>query len=117
MNTILYFLLQVVLTLVISALIVGYLRPFLRKILTDLCGTEERSQFWTAFSNILLIGTPMIFALSFKPEAKNNDELFFELVGKLSGNLVGFLFALICIGLIVSFFALFAPKPTKAEAK
>jgi hypothetical protein len=117
MNTILYFLLQVILTLVISALIVGYLRPFLRKILTDLCGTEERSQFWTAFSNILLIGMPIIFALNYQPVAKNTEQLFFEVARKLSGNLGGLLFALICIGLIVSFFALFAPKPTKAEAK
>ena len=117
MNTILYFLLQVILTLVISALIVGYLRPFLRKILTDLCGTEERSQFWTAFSNILLIGMPIIFALNYKPEAKNTEQLFFEVARKLSGNLGGLLFALIGTGIIVSFFALVAPKPTKIEAK
>jgi len=117
MNTILYFLLQVILTLVISALIVGYLRPFLRKILTDLCGLEDRAQFWTAFSNILLIGMPMIFALNYKPEAKNTEQLFFEVAGKLSGNLGGLLFALISIGVIVSFFALVAPKPAKTEAK
>ena len=117
MNTILYFLLQVILTLIISALIVGYLRPFLRKILTDLCGSEERSQFWTAFSNILLIGMPMIFALNYKPETQNTEKLFFEVAGKLGGNLGGLLFALIGTGVIVSFFALVAPKPTKAEAK
>jgi len=117
MNTILYFLLQVILTLITSTLIVGYLRPFLRKILTDLCGTEERSQFWTAFSNILLIGMPMLFALNYKPEAKNTEELFFEVAGKLSGNLGGLLFALAGIGAIVSFFALVAPKPDKKETK
>jgi len=117
MNTILYFLVQISLTLVTSALIVGYLRPFLRKILTDLCGTEDRAQFWTAFSNILLIGMPMILALNYKPEAKNAEELFFEVVRKLSGNLGGLLFALIGTGVIVSFFALVAPKFPKAEAK
>ena len=117
MNTILYFLLQVILTLVISALIVGYLRPFLRKILIDLCGTEDRAQFWTAFSNILLIGMPIIFALNYKPEAKITEQLFFEVARKLSGNLGGLLFALIGTGVIVSFFALVAPKPAKAEAK
>jgi hypothetical protein len=117
MNTILYFLLQVILTLTLSALIVGYLRPFLRKILIDLCGTEERAQYWTAFSNILLIGMPMIFALNYKPGAKNTEQLFFEVAGKLSGNLGGLLFALIGTGAIVAFFALFAPKPTKTEAK
>jgi hypothetical protein len=108
---------QVVLTLIISALLVGYLRPFLRKVLTDLCGTEERAQFWTAFSNILLIGIPVIFALNYRPEATNVEELFFEVAGKLSGNLGGLLLALISIGLMVSFFALVAPKPKKMETK
>ena len=71
MNTIFSFLIEVVLTLVISVLLVRYLRPYLRKVLIDLCGTEDRAQFWTAFSNILLIGMPIIFALNYRPEAKH----------------------------------------------
>ena len=117
MNTILYFLIQIILTLAIATIIVGYIRPFLRKILIDLCGTEDRAQFWTAFSNILLIGMPIIFALNYKPEAQTTEELFFEVAGKLSGNLGGLIFALIGIGAFVSFFALVAPKPMKAESK
>ena len=39
MNTILSFVVQVVLTLVIASSLARYLRPFLRKILIDLCGT------------------------------------------------------------------------------
>ena len=78
MNTILSFVVQVVLTLVIASSLARYLRPFLRKILIDLCGTEDRAQFWTAFSNILLIGIPVIFALNYSPEAKNVEELFFR---------------------------------------
>jgi hypothetical protein len=116
MNTILSFGIQVLLTLVISVLLVRYLRPFLRSVLTDLCGTEDRAQFWTAFSNLLLIGTPAIFALNYRPEAATTEELFFEVAGKLSGNLGGLLSALIGIGLMVSFFALFAPKSKKVEA-
>ncbi len=103
MYTILSFAVEVALTLVISILLVRYLRPFLRRILTDLCGTEERAQFWTAFSNILLIGMPLIFALNYKPEAQSADALFFEIASRLSGNLGGFLVALIGIGIIVSF--------------
>jgi ABC-type cobalt transport system substrate-binding protein len=117
MNTIVSFLMEAALTLVISVLIVRYLRPFLRKVLTDLCGTEDRAQFWTAFSNILLIGLPMILALHYQPEAGNTEALFFEVAGKLGGNLGGFLFALIGIGFIVSFFALVAPRPPKVESK
>ena len=116
MNTIVSFLVQLGITFVIVFSLVGYLRPYLRKILVDLCGTEERSQFWTAFSNILLIGMPMIFALNYKPEVTNAEELFFDVAGKLSGNLGGLLLALVCIGIVVSFFALVAPRQTKTVA-
>ena len=115
MNTILSFGIQVIFTLVISVLLAGYLRPYLKRVLTDLCGTEDRAQFWTAFSNLFLIGMPVIFALNYKPAATDNEDLFFEVAGKLSGNLGGLLLALIGIGLMVSFFALFAPRPKKVE--
>ncbi len=117
MYAIFSFVIEVLLTLVISVLLAVYLRPFLRRILIDLCGTEERAQFWTVFSNILLIGLPVIFALNYKPEATGASALFFEVASKLSGNLGGFLVALIGIGLIVSFFALVAHRPGKVEAR
>jgi hypothetical protein len=96
---------------------VRYLRPFLHRILLDLCGTEDRARFWTAFSNIMLLGMPLIFALNYQPAAENTEELFFELARKLSGNLGGLLVALIGIGFVVSFFALFAPRQREVEAK
>ena len=97
-------------------LITSYLRPHLKRVLVDLCKTEERAQFWMAFSNILLIGLPSIIALGFRPEAVTSEAALFEIVGRLSGNLVGYLFALVGIGIIVSFFALVAPQP-KAEVQ
>ncbi|HLO14467.1 MAG TPA: hypothetical protein VK206_06550 [Anaerolineales bacterium] len=117
MNTIVSFVMELVLTLIISLLLAGYLRPSLRKVLVDLCGSEDRGQFWTVFSNILLIGMPIIFALNYKPEAANVETLFFEVAGKLSNNLGGLLLALIGIGLMVSFFALVAPRQRNVEAK
>ncbi|MBM4426158.1 MAG: hypothetical protein FJ031_02855 [Chloroflexi bacterium] len=117
MNSILFFLLEVILTLVICGLVVRYLRPYLNRILVDLCGTEKRAQFWTVFSNIVLVGLPLLIALTYQPQASNAEELFFEITRRVSGNLTGFLLALVGIGLIVSFFALIAPRTTKAEAK
>jgi tellurite resistance protein TehA-like permease len=116
MNSIVSFLIEVLLTLILFSLLVAYLRPYLRRVLIDLCGTEERAQFWTAFSNILLIGLPLIFALAYRPEANSSEDLFFEIIGRISGNLAGFLIAMICIGLFVSLFALVAPKQ-KMEPK
>lgn len=117
MNSIVSFLIEVTLTLAVSVLIVGYLRPFLRKVLVDLCGTDDRAQFWIAFSNIMLIGMPVILALAYQPEANDMEGLFYEVLRKLGGNLAGLLFALLGIGLIVAFFALVAPKPAKVESK
>jgi len=115
MNNILFFLLEVILTLVICGLVFHYLRPYLNRILVDLCGTEERAQFWTVFSNIILVGLPLLIALTYQPQAGNAEELFFEITRRISGNLTGFLFALIGVGLIVSFFALVAPRRKEAQ--
>lgn len=117
MNTIIFFLVQIFLTLIVVTLITAYLRPYLKKVLTDLCGTDERAQFWTAFSNILLIGLPLIFALNYRPEFRDTEDLFFDVAAKLSGNLGGLLLALVCIGIIISFFAVTAPRQPKAESK
>ncbi len=117
MNSIVSFLVEVAMTLIVFSLVVAYLRPFLRRILIDLCDTEERAQFWTAFSNILLIGLPLIFALAYQPQALNPEQLFFEVVNRLSGNLAGFLVALIGVGMFVSLFALVAPRAPKSESK
>ena len=116
MNTLLAFTIEIGLTVLAFVAITGYLRPHLKRVLLDLCRTEDRAQFWTVFSNILLIGSPLIIALGFHPEASTLDASIFEIIGRLSGNLAGYLFTLIGIGMIVSFFALVAPKSTE-EAK
>jgi len=55
-------------TLITSFITVAYLKKRLQPILVDLCGTEERADFWTTFSNITLILTPLIFATWFIPK-------------------------------------------------
>lgn len=107
---------EVGLTILACVLITGYLRPHLTQVLIDLCRTEERAQFWAAFSTILLIGLPLIIALGFRPEAETLEAAVFEILGRLSGNLAGYLFALVGIGIMISFFALVAPR-SAAEAK
>jgi hypothetical protein len=117
MNPIAIYLMEVVVTLAICLGLVRYLNPFLKRILVDLCATEDRAQFWTVFSNILLVGLPMVIALAYRPEANDVEGVFFDITRKLSGNLGGLLFALVGAGLMISFFALFAPRTTKPEAK
>ena len=71
MNTIISFLIQMLLTITLTTIIVSYIRPYLRKVLIDLCGTEERAQFWTVFSNVLLIGLPSILALELQTPSQH----------------------------------------------
>ena len=117
MNPVITFLLEAALTAIASLLIVGYLCPHLRRVLVDLCGTKERAQSSTAFSNILLIGLPVLIALTYKPEAKTSEGSFFEMISRLSGNLIGLLVVLISTGVFVAFFALVAPISARAERK
>jgi len=115
MNTILFFLLEVILTLSISMLVFRYMRPHLTRILVDLCGTEERAQFWTVFSNIILVGLPLLISLTYQPESSQAEELFFEITHRIGGNMLGFLFSLLGVGLIVSVFALVAPRQKESK--
>ena len=115
MNTMFAFAVEVILTFIICVLTFRILRPYLNRILIDLCGTEERAQFWTVFSNIVLVGFPLLISLMYQPQAINTEELFFELTRRTSENLFGFMFALITIGFIVSIFALFAPRAKESK--
>ena len=81
MSMILIFLTQIALTVIACLLIAGYIRPFLKRVLVDLCGTEERAQFWTAFSNIMLVVLPVIFGLGFYPLETGAEAVFFEVAG------------------------------------
>lgn len=112
METIWIYLLQIVITGAFSLAMTGYLRPHLRRILTDLCGTQERAQFWVAFSSILLVGLPLIFSMGYNPMESSTAILFFDAASQVRINLFGFLLALLGIGFTVSFFALVAPRPT-----
>ena len=111
MTTIAMYLTQLILTLAACFLLTAYLRPALGRVLVDLCKTEPRARFWTVFSNIILIALPVIFGLGYYPAASSGPAAFFEVAGALRWNLLGYITALIIIGVVVSFFALVAPRP------
>lgn len=116
MTPILYFFGQLTLTLAVCLALAALLRRSLRPLLTDLCGTPERANFWTHFSQTLLVIFPVIFGLGFHPESPDPAGLFFELAGQLRWNLFGFSLALLAIGAALAFFILVAPRqPAKGE--
>lgn len=117
MNPILMFLTQFGLTGMTGFLLVTCLRPHWVRILVDTCRTEARARFRAAFSNIVLIALPAIVGLGDQPVAVAHPAAFFVVTGPLRLNLIGFIFALIMIGLGVSFFALLAPRPKENSSR
>jgi len=106
MSASILFLVGIGITLSMSLTTVIYLMNPLRKILTELCGTRERADFWLAFSNVALMLTPLIFAASFPPDPGGN--LVIEIATQLKWAFIALLTAMIIIGLVIS---RFIPRP------
>ena len=91
-------------TTVVAFLAVAYLRPHLKRILIDLCGTEERASFWTAFSNVALVLMPLIFAMQYRPQAGPETSPVLEMGTQLKWALIGLVASVLVLGLVVSMF-------------
>lgn len=89
---------------VISFAAVVYLRPHLRRILVELCGTEERAGFWTAFSNVTLVLTPLIFAMQYRPATGPETSAALEVGTELKWALIGLVTSVLVLGLVLSMF-------------
>jgi uncharacterized membrane protein YhaH (DUF805 family) len=120
MNSLAAFGIELLVTLPIGFLLVSYLRPSLCRVLVDLCGTDDRAEFWTAFTSVLLIALPTISALGYQPLSESLSDRYggalLELSRQLSRNLMSLVVGLIGLGLIVSFFALVAPRAPKESS-
>jgi hypothetical protein len=47
--------------------VMGYLKPILRNVLTEICGTAERAEFWIRCATILSLFGALILVLAFGP--------------------------------------------------
>ena len=108
------FLLGLMLTLITAFAIVTYLRRPLHRILAELCGTQERAQFWVSFSNVTLTLIPLIFAMQYTPELKAGTTPVLELAAQLKWALVGLLAAVLILGWVISSFIKRQAAPTVA---
>ena len=100
-------------TVLIGLGLVAYIRRPLHNILVDLCGTESRADFWSAFSTMLLIGIPGASALGYQPVQGNMTLSIFYIFRQLGQNIMGFLVALVALGFVLSFFAFAAARMPK----
>lgn len=84
-------------TLVLAGLAAFVLRRPLSILLSELCGTEERSSFWTVWSMVMMIALPLLF-VSMARIATDPTEL---IQGTVAATLAGTLLAMLGMGLAV----------------
>jgi len=107
------YLVGVAITTATSLIVVAYLRVPLRSILTDLCGTLERANFWLAFCNVTLVLVPLIFALSSEPVVEANRPAVFEVGSQLRWALIGLVVSVVILGIVIGSFI---PRPRPQPA-
>ncbi len=84
--------------------VVYYLRPHFRRILTELCGNEQRADFWVAFSNVTMFLVPVVFALHVHPAAGQDTPLVFELGDQVKWAMIGLVVSVLTLGIVLSAF-------------
>ncbi len=112
MNEISIFLVGVGITALTSFLIVIYFKPHLKKILLELNGDKERpANFWVAYTTIILMLVPLIFAIWIVPEDPDRS-VFFQISKQLKWSLMGLVISLVIIGIII---IRFVPNDTNSN--
>jgi membrane protease YdiL (CAAX protease family) len=108
MTSVTFFLVGVGVTLLASFCAVSYLKPFLKQILTELCGTPDRANFWAAFSDLTLILMPLIFALHSRSAGEPQTPLVIQLGAQIEWALIGLVATVLLLGFVIS---RFIPRP------
>lgn len=86
------FILSVAMPILLILISIGYLRPILRRVLTEICGTPERAEFWIRCATILTLFGALILVLAFGPSNENVhmvDAVRTVLLWALAGAFIG----------------------------
>jgi hypothetical protein len=90
MTNLTLFLIEITLSLCLSLLVIGLLKPYLRDVLTETCGTTTRAAFWVMFTQLMLVIAPLLLVIFFAdvrpgvtgyPAEAIKDTLFRSLFG------------------------------------
>jgi hypothetical protein len=101
MNVSLLFLCGLAVTAVMSFGTAAYLQRPLRKVLVELCGNDDRAQFWTVFSNIAVALVPLVTALQYEPVAGDKSPALIEIGAQLKWGLIGLVLSVLILGKIL----------------
>lgn len=102
MSSLSLFMIEVSMCFVISISVIALLRPLLREILVDICGTRARAEFWVMFTQLMLIISPLLLVIYFAPTQDVVDINIAESIkDTLFRSLLGDFIALTVIGQVI----------------
>ena len=104
MSPVVLFLVGVAVTAALAMAVVSYLKPSLQEVLVDLCGSQARAAFWTAFSTVTVALTPVMFALHYRPDTSGRSYAVFEIGSQLELALAGLLLSVVLLALVLAKF-------------
>ncbi len=70
--------------------------------LTDVCGTVKRANFWTALSNVTLILVPVIFAMHYHPKIGQDTSTVFKMGPRIEWALIGLVVSVVILGIVLA---------------
>ena len=102
MEEIILFCIELGFSLATSIVVLVYLGTFLRQMLIDLCGNEERASFWLGFSKLIFIFLPLLIVVFFSENdiavSKVSAQMLRDTLSKV---LFGELVALCMVGYVL----------------
>jgi len=102
MNSLSIFMIEVLICFFISFSMIYLLRPLLREVLVDICGTRARAEFWVMFTQLMLIISPLLIVIYFAPTQYDVDVNITEAIkDTLFRSLLGDFIALTMIGQVI----------------
>jgi hypothetical protein len=98
------FLIAVLGSVGVSALIVGFLWRPLYALLADLCGTESRARFWRCYTCIMLLLVPLAAVLLGRSEVRSSESAWVAVADQARWAVVGQIVALFVVAIGVGTF-------------
>jgi hypothetical protein len=94
--------LEITLCLGISLSLIWLIKPLLRDVLIETCGTQKRAEFWVMFTQLMLVISPLLPVIYFIPTSDAPTVHAAEaLKGTLFRTLLGDFIALASIGQVI----------------
>lgn len=104
MNALSLFGLQLVIALSMSIFVLSLIKPFLKDVLKDTCGTEHSAEFWVRYTQLMMVFTPLVIVIFFAGLSSSDQtimHLAYVLKQTLLQTLVGELIGLAFVGRII----------------